>query len=98
MRHASFLGHIMYVMGDIHFLWELTVANCDLLGSITTFGSIRNLRERFNQTQLDNNTKVLSIADDFVILLAAVYSMFGISVSAEWLQSPPSIAVEGENR
>ena len=78
-------------------------------GSVALSGSLCNLREKVNRTQLDKNAKTFSIADEFVVhalkahLLAAVYSMFGISggdetivhdVSTDWLHNTASKAVD----
>ena len=102
--------YVYYCNRNYHFLWECLKTVIETFWeSVTTSGSIYNLRERVNRTQLDKNAKVFSVADEFVIhalkahLLAAVYSMFGISgghetvehkLSAEWLQSAVSKAVD----
>ena len=77
-------------------------------GSVTQSGSICNLRELVNRTQLDKGAKTFSITDEVVIhalkanLLAAVYTMYNISsrdqsitheVSAQWLQQAASEAM-----
>ena len=110
---ASLHVQCMYVCiftGDFHFLWECLKTIIETFwGSVTIPGSMCNLREKINRTQLDKTAKTFSIADEFVVhalkahLLAAVYSMFGIStggeaiehvVSAEWLQHTAARAVD----
>ena len=102
--------HVYILIGDFHFLWECLKTVVEIFwGGVTHSGSICNLREKVNRTQLDKNAKTFSTADEFVIhtlkahLLAAVYSMFGISsgdetieheVSAQWLQYAASKAVD----
>lgn len=80
-----FMPLLIIVIGDFHFLWECLKTVVETFwGSITQSGSISNLREKVNRTQLDKTAKTFSIADEFVIhalkahLLAAVYTMFNI--------------------
>ena len=67
-------------------------------GGITGAGSISNLREKVNHTQLDKTAKTFSIADEFVLymlkahLLASVHTMFGISGSDDEVEQEVSAA------
>ena len=108
--HFPYSWPCTYFNRGFSFLWECLKTVVETFwGSITQSGSICNLRELVNRTQLDKGAKTFSITDEFVIhvlkanLLAAIYTMFNISsrdqsirheVSAQWLQQAASEVIE----